>query len=248
MPQAQELIKQANLFSREQIDQMLRSVTPNLDAIRSNISGNIESMTRGEIPQDVQNAVQNNAAARALGGGYAGSQAHGNLVARDLGLTSLDLTQRGLSSADAWLRSSAALYQPSMINLFELFVSPIEQAAFDVNERNTQWQWQYLREQLAAMPDPLVRGIQDSIAEIGMAALGGSHTPYYGGAGGGQAQKATGMQFGSPQFGDSYFEQPGVQSASSYNPYFDSVQPGMDSSGGAGGGMGFSGGLGFMGI
>ena len=157
---------QANLFSREQIDQMLRSVTPNLDAIRSNISGNIESMTRGEIPQDVQNAVQNNAAARALGGGYAGSQAHGNLVARDLGLTSLDLTQRGLSSADAWLRSSAALYRAVYAEFVRMFVSPTQQAAFDVNERNIQWQQNYLTEQIEAMPDPGMRGVHDTIMQM----------------------------------------------------------------------------------
>lgn len=218
LPEAQQLVSQSNLFSASQIDDMLRRSTPNLDAIRGNVSTNIESMTRGEIPQDVQNAVQNSAAARALAGGYGGSVAHGNLVARDLGLTSLDLTTRGMSAADAWLRSSASLYQPSMLNLSSMFISPSQQAAFDINERDLQFQRDYLENQIDAMPDPVLRGVHDTIMEFAGMAAGAfgskqtheSYKPSYGAvdAGGGWGTA----------FGSGYSE---VPYGTSYNPYTD---------------------------
>jgi len=56
---------------------------------------NTSSFLRGEIPADVQALVKNNAAETSLFGGFNGSQMGRNLVARDLGLTSLDLIGRG---------------------------------------------------------------------------------------------------------------------------------------------------------
>jgi hypothetical protein len=70
----------------------------------------------GQIPLDVQQQIQNNAAARALGGGYGGTGMHGNLMARDLGLTSLQLQQAGMAGMQG-LRGQLASFMPGDINV-----------------------------------------------------------------------------------------------------------------------------------
>lgn len=128
LPAAENLVSQANIFSTNQINQMLQSVIPGYSGIVSGASGNIQSMLKGEVPTDVAQQIQNSAAARAIGGGYGGSGAHANLVARDLGLTSLDLTQKGISSAQSWISSMASHYEPSMMNVKDMFITPAQQA------------------------------------------------------------------------------------------------------------------------
>lgn len=58
-------------------------------------------MLQGEIPEDVQAQVEQISAERAIQGGFGfgDSQAARNLVARDLGLTSLDITNQGIQHA-----------------------------------------------------------------------------------------------------------------------------------------------------
>lgn len=53
---------------------------------------------KGEIPQDVQDQVRRNAAMQSISGGFGTSSGMGrNLVARDFGLTSLDLMGQGFN-------------------------------------------------------------------------------------------------------------------------------------------------------
>lgn len=68
---------------------------PNLGATNAQISGNIMSKLRGELPADVQNYIQNVAAQYGVASGMPGSGLMANRTARDLGLTSLDLTKQG---------------------------------------------------------------------------------------------------------------------------------------------------------
>ena len=58
----------------------------------------IEAMLRGDIPADVQAKVSQIAAEKALRGGISGQSAR-NLQARDLGLTSLEIQEKGRAAA-----------------------------------------------------------------------------------------------------------------------------------------------------
>ena len=158
LPAAEKLVGSANLFSQEQVTQMLNQMIPNYSDIQKSISSNISQEVAGQIPTDVSEAVGRASAARSLGTGTAGSGMAKDLVARDLGLTSLDLTQRGLSSAESWTKTMASLYEPSMINLSSMFITPGQQASFDVEERNAQFERNWLQNQINAMPDPGTAG------------------------------------------------------------------------------------------
>lgn len=79
----------------------LKKVIPDLDQLNTALGANIYSKLKGELPQDVQNLIRDKAAAAAVGGGMPGAGLYGNRTARDLGLTSLDLTKQGVSEYNA---------------------------------------------------------------------------------------------------------------------------------------------------
>jgi len=190
LPATEKLVGQANQFTQQQIQQMLSSVIPNYGEITGAASTDIESLLKGQIPTDVSNAVQSNAAARALSGGFAGSGMHGDLVARDLGLTSLNLIDKGISSAESWLKTMDAMYQPGMMNVSSMFISPLQQAGFDVEERNMQFERSWLQNQINAMPDPVLGGIESRIYGLAEAYLSKGGGGNFGGPTGPQQQQA----------------------------------------------------------
>lgn len=204
LPEEQRKAVEANLaiapeaaklsaFSQDQINKMMEMAIPGFAGMRGQISSNINALLRGEIPTDVSQEVKRQGAGRALTGGFAGTDAASRLVARDLGLTSLGLTREGLSSAESWIQQMEQLYSPSQALFQGLFITPGQQFAAATQERNLQFQRNWLQEQISAMPDPVTRGLYDTTMEIisdvlGAYSGGGSHKSYepnYGGGGGG---------------------------------------------------------------
>ncbi len=186
---SEALVSSANAFSQDQIRKMLEGAIPGFSNIVGNVSSDIESLLKGEIPQDVASAVQSNAAGRALEGGYGGSGASRSLVARDLGLTSLDLTQKGIGSAQNWMQTMNSLYAPGEINVSSMFVTPEQMFNADLTNQQNKWGVKWLHNQVAAMPDPQtaaiakdVGGMTDSLVSSLMSS--GSGAAAVGGGGG----------------------------------------------------------------
>lgn len=157
LPSAQALASRTNTFNQAELERMLASSIPGYANIKTSIANNIGSMVRGELPQSVQDQVQMNAAAKAIGGGFAGSGMHSDLVARDLGLTSLNLTQQGLSSAESWIRTIEQ--GAPLMNVASMFITPAQQ--FDAKMKNAENAWgvQWMKNQVSAMGDPLMTAI-----------------------------------------------------------------------------------------
>ena len=69
-----------------------------------------DAYMRGEIPTDVANRLKRDAAFTAvMSSGYGGEDNTRSITARDLGLTSLDLQQRGQAGAQSWTQLMAGL-------------------------------------------------------------------------------------------------------------------------------------------
>lgn len=182
LPQAKALSN----ATQDQVMALLKSVNPGWDAQSASIQSTIGDELAGKLPSDIAGNIQDNAAARALTGGFGGSGMHGNLVARDLGLNSLAMTQTGISSAETWMQMAEQLTSPAVSAFQSMFVSPQQQAAFDVNERNTQVEQQWLKAQVDAMPDPTM---------VGIVATFTAGAPYWlGGYRPGQGGPSTGLQ------------------------------------------------------
>jgi hypothetical protein len=94
-PKAEGLEARRNQFTTQQIQEILEQSIPGFKEAQAGRVGNAASLIRGELPPDVMDAVYRSGASRAVAGGYGGSGAGRNLVARDLGRTSLDLMDLG---------------------------------------------------------------------------------------------------------------------------------------------------------
>lgn len=106
LPQAQGLVSSQNRFNQSELDALLEGSVPGLKGMQSQRAGNTAALLRGELPDDVASSVYRGAIGRSLEGGFGGSQAGRNLVARDLGRTSLDLMRLGGNELDSSLRSA----------------------------------------------------------------------------------------------------------------------------------------------
>lgn len=144
LPALETLAGGVNTFNLSQLSQALQTMIPGYDALTKGASANIESELAGKIPQDVSDALQNSDAAKALTGGFGGSAMAGDLTARDLGLTSLQLTQQGTSAAQSWITSMGQLTQPSLFNLTSMFVTPQQQFADTMENQGAQFQRDYV--------------------------------------------------------------------------------------------------------
>jgi len=141
-------------FSQEQINKMMEMAIPGFSGMRTQIASNIDALLRGEIPMDVSQQVKQQGAGKSLAGGFGGTDAASRLVARDLGLTSLGLTREGLSSAESWIQNMEQLFAPSQALFTGMMITPQQQFAATTQERNLQYQQQWLQNQIEAMPAP----------------------------------------------------------------------------------------------
>lgn len=141
LPQAQQIASGINTFNQAELERMLASMIPGYANIKRKISGNIQDQLAGKVPDDVSQAVHRNAAVKSLYGGYGGTGAARNLTARDLGLVSLDLTQKGLDSATRWVNSAATA---PLFDVSGMFISPAFQAQFAQQERDSKFQRDYI--------------------------------------------------------------------------------------------------------
>lgn len=89
-----------NRFTFDQFDRYLEDVTPGFRDLQAKQTDQVQSFLRGEVPADVQElvAIRSAEAARNAGVGLGGRAA--NISARDLGLTSTDLVDRGIQFSE----------------------------------------------------------------------------------------------------------------------------------------------------
>ena len=146
LPGAEKLATSVNAFNQAQLDKMLEAAIPGFGGMKEQISGNISDWLAGKVPEDVSGVVERSAAGKALAGGYGGSAMQRNLTARDLGLTSLDLMGKGVSSAESWMKTAAAISEPTMFNVSSMFISPTTQLAQATSERNAKFQYDWNKE------------------------------------------------------------------------------------------------------
>ena len=162
-----------NTLNQDQLNLLIdRTLGP---GVRQQVQANLASQLKGEIPQDVQSAIYRGVAERSAGsnafGGGASSGFDRNITARDLGLTSLDITNKALSSAESWLSKA----QAPAFDATAMFISPAQQNAANQDQFNRN----LLAAKVAAAPDPATRGSFDAF----MSVLGEVLSVYSGGAG-----------------------------------------------------------------
>lgn len=174
LPDAQRLASGVNLFNQNELLGMLQRGIPGYQALQDQQSKTLMSMVRGELPDANRTATAS--AANAVGLGITDSKAANDLSMRDLGIASLAATQAGLSAADRWLRTTDAMTNPGLFNVNSMFVTPAQQLLADTAERDAQYNRQWTKNKLDAMPGPLEQqamGIFDWMDSMGKGIAGG---------------------------------------------------------------------------
>lgn len=153
-----------NLANMPDIMAFLESVLPGYKEMLSTGSKSTLSLLRGELPKDVQSAVQRNSAFKSLMNGFAGSGMSRALEARDIGRTSLDMMNLGQNSAMKWAGLAQAGVSPFITT------APAQTENTWRNSLYKQATEQHKMNVLAA-PDPGAAGLFNIRTALGMQAL-----------------------------------------------------------------------------
>lgn len=144
----QSLAGKTNVFNQEELNKMIESAAPGYKDMLGKVRDTASTFLSGEIPKDVQDQIARNAAYQSLTGGFGGkSGMQRNLVARDLGLTSLDLIQKGVDAGTRWAAmarsGTAAQFDPA-----SMFITPQQRIQTAMFNRTGQFQRDWMKNQL----------------------------------------------------------------------------------------------------
>lgn len=180
-PGAFQLADLANTFSTEQLLKQLETMLPGFAGMRDRITGVIGSKLKGEVPRDVQNLLERNAAEKGIALGTSGSQFSQFDELRNLGLTSLGIQNEGLAQGASWIRS---MPQAPKMDFTSMFFSPQQRLNFEFQQAQANKPIEWLNHQIDALPSNIERaaaGFLDWAATTGTSVL----SMYTGGAMGG---------------------------------------------------------------
>jgi len=156
-PRLKKLARRTNDLIQDETFDLYRGLDANFDATQAAEGQNNYDLTRGIIPQDVNDAIFRNNAGKFVGIGTPGTGLQSKATARDLGLTSLDLMQRGQqgnnNSIQRWQSLASRQVDPS-----NFMVSPFQ--IIDYDRAKTLQQFQRNMSEYGAQTD-----IQSAIAQ-----------------------------------------------------------------------------------
>jgi hypothetical protein len=210
LPAASAFADKFNQLSGDQLNAALERMLPGYASLRDKSTSNISSMLRGELPTDVENLIERQSAERGIDTGTSGSDFGEFGAVRSLGLTSLELTQKGLDSAMRWIESSAS--RTPVYNMASSFVPISQRVNIRAQENQFQFQRDWMKNQIDAVPwgvEGWAINLADRIESIGYqvvasyagAYTGGGGMMGGGGGGGGAAGGAAGGGSGGGQSG-----------------------------------------------
>lgn len=148
--QISKLAGQANTFNQEELNKMLESAIPGYHSMVTSIGGRINDFLSGTIPKDVMGNVERSSAYRSLSGGYGGSGMARNLVARDLGLTSLQLIEKGIDAGSRWIATAKANTVAPQFDVSSMFITPQQRIATTMWNKEGQFNRDWLNNQVKA--------------------------------------------------------------------------------------------------
>lgn len=256
LPKLQGLASKINEFSSDELLKSLEKMFPGYADMLAKGGDIINQQLSGEIPEDVAKQIQRHSAEKAVGGGYAGSDFAGALEARDLGITSLNITNNALNSASRWLSQVKA--GTPQFDFTQMFVTPQQRIQVKLQENAAKFNRDMIKSQVDAMPEAWEAALAtlfDNIEEMGSSALmmyagagmGGGGAPKGGGGGGGGGGAASTQNAALQNYNYTPAQQqpapiqptqPMSQSfGDQYGPgYYDSYSPGYNPNFPSGGG------------
>lgn len=145
-----KLGSEVNAFNQAELEKMLESALPGYKSMVGSISNRVGGLLSGEVPKDVSESIGRNAAWQSMAGGYGGSGMGRNLVARDLGLTSLNLIEKGIDAGSRWLATARGAMTANQFDATSMFLTPEQQVQTKMFNTAGQFQRDWMKNQLDA--------------------------------------------------------------------------------------------------
>jgi hypothetical protein len=130
-----------------------------------------------------------------------------NLTARDLGLTSLAIKDKGFDSLTRWIGTAKNNLSAPIVDVTSMFISPGAQLQFAVDERDKAFQRNTAANQVDAYYSTgsrLGRGLSQAGGAVLGAASGGIGKGGGGGSGGGSGAYVPTSSYGGEELGNRY--------------------------------------------
>jgi hypothetical protein len=206
-----QLADLANTFSTEQLLKSLEAMLPGFGQMRDQITSVLGGKLRGEVPRDVQNLIERNAAERGITLGTSGSQLAAFDELRNLGLTSLGIQNEGLNQAAQWIRS---MPQAPKMDFTAMFFTPQQRLNYEFQQAQANKPIEWLNNQIDALPSNIERaaaGFLDWAATTGTSIMSMGLGGMMGGGGAGGTAGAAGGMMGGGGGSGSAAQQSGLQ-------------------------------------
>lgn len=159
LPGIKKLVSSTNALSLEELRKAMEFAVPGGFSKAQSL---ISSQLSGELdPQDTQALIRNTAASSFGSGiqrGGFGSIGR-NLTLRDIGRAGVEQRERGFTN----FLSLADRTQGATLNPSSMFFTPQQRLTFAQQERDNQFNRDLLAEQVAASPDPFMKGLTQAL-------------------------------------------------------------------------------------
>lgn len=187
--QARELAAKTSAADQEILEANLESAMPGYRDLISGASGAIGNMISGNLPMADQGMIMRRAAEGGMGMGLGGSQAGRNLVARDLGLSQLSMTQAGLGALNPFMSTMRSTAVANPMGVSSSFLSPENRVGRAIQENQFAYQAAVGKAKSDAANNPFNRAMNFVSGAAGMYAgnygMGQGLAAGMGGGGGG---------------------------------------------------------------
>lgn len=124
----------------------------------------IDNQLAGRLDDSVLNQISDRAAARGFSMGTPGSGFTRNLELRDVGLTSMQQTEKGLASLNSFWTMRQSLELPQAMQISSLFITPAQRLAHVTGERDSQWNRDMSAAQAWSAPDAAAQAAEEQRA------------------------------------------------------------------------------------
>jgi hypothetical protein len=175
---ATELATKTTAAEQSQLEAQLRRAIPGYDQLIAQAGKTIGSRLRGEVDQDVQSQLQRAVAGRAVGGGFKdASGIRTNLLARDFGLTAMQIQNQGLAQAQNFIQQQRTFGMAQPFSVSSMFITPAQRIGAIQEQQARMYGRDLTAAQVAAAPSPMQQAAQTALTNFGGVA-GGALSQY----------------------------------------------------------------------
>ena len=137
---ASELADMTAQADQDRLDSILARTLPNYRELISGAGSAVQDMIAGRLPNQDQQMLMRRSAERGAGLGIANTGAGRNLTARDLGLSSLQMTQAGLGAFNQLSSNVRGNFTVNPMSTTSMYVSPAQRISNAIQENQFRYQ------------------------------------------------------------------------------------------------------------